>query len=82
MAKVISSSGLLFFAIAAVLYLAGNSLWLGFGMLGFLVELIGMALIVYEKNNQIGAASNLPLNQVRQIVLRAGRANERLCLRS
>jgi len=55
MGKKISSIGFVILLIALVLYLAGNTLWIGFSALGFLAEIIGWGIAFEERRKKRGS---------------------------
>jgi len=55
MAKGIHSVGILILLIAMVLYLLGNTLWLGISVLGFLVEIVGWVVWVSQGRGNNGS---------------------------
>jgi len=54
MARGLQTSGLVILLIAFILYLLGNTLWLGISVLGFLVEIVGWLVVLSESNKSGG----------------------------
>jgi hypothetical protein len=47
----IKGGGLVILLMAMAFYLAGNTLWLGFAIVGILVEIVGWVVVLSEKRD-------------------------------
>ena len=54
MARGLQKSGLVILLIAIILYLLGNTLWLGISVVGFLVEIVGWVVLLSEDSKNGG----------------------------
>ena len=48
--KKFGAVGLVLLLVAMILYVLGNTLWIGFAVVGFIVEILGWISVVGNKN--------------------------------